>query len=159
METTSQNEQGAGRIAAALSASLKALSEVQESQKRIEDWQKKSGEELARYDKRLAEIEKKETGQYDIMARNSKVLGDRLSSIDGHLKSVLKKNSSMEKKLEARLVERDLFWGFLPKKWLLWVAILAFGVLFGRAWGFKVQMANVIEWNRDNTEFLDAYDP
>ena len=57
METTNQNEQGAGRIAAALSATLKGIFEVQESQKRIEDQHKKSGEERSLYSDRLLKIE------------------------------------------------------------------------------------------------------
>jgi hypothetical protein len=57
MGTTSHNEQGASKIAAALVGALKGLAEVRESQKRIEDQQKKSGEELARQAEHLKRTE------------------------------------------------------------------------------------------------------
>ena len=98
MDTEKNYDQGAGRIAAALSASLKALSELQESQKRIEDRQKEAANDLTQYGGRLGNIETKESKQYDIMAHNSKVLTERLDSINEKLKSIRKNTSSLGKK-------------------------------------------------------------
>ena len=74
MESGNGQEQGSGRIAAALLTTLKRLSDVQESQKRIEDRQQESGEELARYTERQVKIEND--------------LGQGLGAVDGRIESV-----------------------------------------------------------------------
>jgi hypothetical protein len=97
MESSCSQEQGSGRIAAALLTTLKRLSDVQESQKRIEEQTRKATDDLYQYGGRLGNIEEKESDQYDIMAHNSKVLTERLESIDGNLKSIRKTTSAIHK--------------------------------------------------------------
>jgi hypothetical protein len=158
METARNQEQGAGRIAAALSASLKALSDLQESQRRIEERYKKSSDQLARYEKLWSKIKDTQNKQYGIMKTNKVNLVSHLEGINQSLRSINQKSAGIEKRLNAKEVERDLFWGFLPKKWVLWVVILTFGILFGRAWGFKVQRDDMADWHRGNIELFGPHD-
>lgn len=126
MDTAKNQEQGAGRIAAALSASLKALSELQESQKRIEDRQKEAAYNMSQYDGRLGTIETKESDQYDIMAHNSKVLTERLDSINGKLKSIKKRTSHLGKK--------PIRWKHHLRAGAIVAGALVFGLMVGWMW-------------------------
>ena len=158
-------EQRAGRIAAALSASLNALSELQESQRRIEDRHNKSSDLLARYEKLWKKIENTQDKQYDIMKINKVNLVSNLEGTNENLRSIRhsvdtisQKSTAMEKKLESTVNEIGLFWGFLPKRWVLWLAIFLFGVLFGRAWGYKIQRDEMSDWHKGNVALFGPYD-
>jgi hypothetical protein len=126
MDTARNQEQGAERIAAALSATLKALSGLQESQKRIEDRQKEATYNMSQYDGRLGIIETKESDQYDIMAHNSKVLTGRLDSINAKLKSIKKKTSHLGKK--------PIRWKHHLRAGAIVAGALAFGLMVGWMW-------------------------
>jgi len=126
MDTARNQEQGAGRIAAALSATLKTLSELQESQKRIEDRQKEAAYNMSQYDGRLGTIETKESDQYDIMAHNSKVLTELLDSINGKLKSI--------KKTTSHLGKKPIRWKHHLRAGSIVAGAMAFGLMVGWMW-------------------------
>lgn len=126
MESSNAQEQGSGRIAAALLTTLKRLSDVQESQKRVEDRQKETAYNLSQYGGRLDNIETKEIKQYDIMAHNSKVLTQRLDSIDGHLKSIRKTTSAMTKK--------SFSWKHRARAAIFVLGALGIGLVVGWLW-------------------------
>jgi len=141
--------------AAALASILETVTQVLESQVRVEETRqdleeamhliaremKKTSEgqkgtvaELTQHGSLLGEMQKKQSDQRGLSNRNSEVLNGWLKSIDGHMDKVSQTMTVMDKRLKSEVAGKVYFWGFLPKSWVLWTAILIFGVLFGRIW-------------------------
>lgn len=113
-------DQGAGRIAAALSASLNALSELQESQKRIENRQKKSAVELDRYSGLLLQI--------------GKDFEEGLGAIEGRIKSVRASTDSLGKSIESSKEKKPIRWKHNIRAGAVISGALAFGLMIGWMW-------------------------
>ena len=124
MESGNGQEQGSGRIAAALLTTLKRLSDVQESQKRIEDRQQESGEELARYTERQVKIEND--------------LGQGLGAVDGRIESVRIAGEALGKSIEKlREEKKPVRWKHHLRAGGILLGVLGVGLVVGWLWALS----------------------
>lgn len=129
METTNQNEQGAGRIAAALSASLKALSEVQEAQKRIEDRLDRLSD-LASRD-RIGEVKER-------LGSLESAMGRRLEQLTRHVVDLNSTGEALGRAFEeSRKEKKPVRWKHHLRAGGLLLGALGIGLMAGWLWALS----------------------